>query len=154
MNSAGVAAPFAPYAGTTTLRASTDLEADGANLIRDGYILVGTSVYEGREPITPTQIITQGEKVRADLVLYQRGRGISRAAVAIADRPEPDPGPPPSGAPDAGTSGPGAATVTTTHPRDAVPNRPGTFATSMVPTARLPVHSATFWRKRMTPSLP
>jgi len=124
------------------------------NLTRDGYIQVGTSVYEGREPVTPAQIIAQGEQVRADLVLYQRGRGISRASVAIADRADPEPMPHPSGAPNAGTQGYSAATITTTHPRDGVPNRPGTISTSMVPTERLPVHSATFWRKRMPLSQP
>lgn len=152
VDSAGAAARFVPYAGRTTLQASTDLEGDGENLTRDGYVLVGSSVYEGRETVTPAQIIAQGEKVRADLVLYQSGRGISRAAVAIADRAEPPLMPHPSGAPSAGTPGHGGATVTTTRQRDGVPNRPGTISTSMVPTDRLPVHSATFWRKRMTPS--
>lgn len=150
--SAGIAAPFAPPAGTTTLRASDNLESDGVNLIQDGYLLVGTSVYEGREPVTPAQIVAQGEKVRADVVLYQRGRGISRAAVAIADRADPDRVPHSSGAPAAGTPGHGIATVATTHQRDGVPDRPGTISTSMVPTDRLPLHSATFWRKQMLPS--
>lgn len=151
-DAAGGATPFAPYAGRTTLQASTDLEGDGVNLTRDGYIQVGTSVYEGREPVTSAQIIAQGEQVRADLVLYQRGRGISRAAVPIADRAEPDPLPHASGVANAGTQGHGPATVTTTRQQDGVPNRPGTISTTMVPTDRLPVHSATFWRKRVTAS--
>ncbi len=154
VDSAGGGAHFMPYAGKTTLQDSTDLERDGVSLTRDSYILVGTSVYEGKEPVTPAQIIAQGEKVRADVVLYQSGKGISRPAVPIADRAELSPAPNQIGAPRVGTYGHGAATVTTTHRRDAVPNRPGTISTSMVTTDRLPVHSATFWRKQMNPAKP
>ncbi len=83
VESARVVGSLAPYSGTTTLQPSTDLESDGANLTRDGYVQIGASFYEGREPVTRAQIVTQGERVQADLVLYQNGRGISRAAVAI-----------------------------------------------------------------------
>jgi len=151
-DSAGVEGSFAPYSGTTRLLASTDLEGDGVNLTRDGYIMVGTSVYEGREPVTAAQLVAQGGKVRADVVLYRSGTGISRAAVATADNAEPFQAFHPSGAPNVGTHGSSAATISGTRQVDAVPNRPGTISTSMVPTVRLPVHTATFWRKRISTS--
>lgn len=152
---AGVETPFEPYAGKTKLQGSTNLEGDGMNLKRDGYLIIGRFIYEGNAPITGAQIIAQGQKVQADMILYRTGRGMSRMAVPITDDAELPQAPHQTGMPNAGTLGDGTATFPTmSHQGDAVPNRAGTISTSMVPTVRLPVHEATFWRKRMTPSKP
>src|SRR6188474_1520539 len=59
-----------PYSGVTKIFSTNDHERDGAVLAQRGYIVLGESSFEGGVSVTDAQLMEQGKKVGADIVLY------------------------------------------------------------------------------------
>src|ERR1700747_1498367 len=58
---------FPAYSGTTRVASSSDLKSDTKDAFRNGYVLIGESVFQG-PPASPNALMYQAKKVGADLV--------------------------------------------------------------------------------------
>ena len=140
-----------PYSGVTKIFSTNDHQRDGAVLAQRGYVMVGESGFEGGVSVTDAQLMEQGKKVGADIVLYSsKYQGSSQTAVPFMQyHPGQNSTTYSSGTANASAYGTGGSAYgTATYSGTSTTTSPGTFSTTMVPvTVHRYSYGVTFWRK-------
>lgn len=146
-----------PYSGTTKLFTTTNHQRDGDSLMQRGYILLGESSFEGAARVTESQILEQGKKVGADIVLYSADfRGSSQVAMPLMQyNPGASSTTYTSGTVNANAYGAGGSAYgTANYSGYSTATTPGSFSTTSVPmTLRHYAHGASYWRRGRPPIL-
>lgn len=138
-----------PYSGSTRIITTSDPAADGANLMRSGYVCIGQAAFQGLAH-TEDSIKAQGQKVGADVVMYRSGYlGSQQASMPwIQYNPGQTYTTYSSGAVSANAYGSGGyAYGTGNYYGSSTTTTPGTFNTQFVPvTIHRYQYEAAFWR--------
>jgi membrane-associated protease RseP (regulator of RpoE activity) len=141
-----------PHVGKSMIYTTNDMDRDGQNLLRRGYLLLGVSGFQGGGAVTDAMLMEQAEEVGADVVLYaSKHLGSVQTAVPYMQyHPGQTSTTNSSGSVNANAynSGGGSAYGNANYYGTSTTTSPGTFSTTMVPvTVERYEHTATFWRK-------
>lgn len=146
-----------PYSGITKVYSSADQQKDCDILAQHGYIIIGGSEFEGSVTVTEGQLMEQGKKVGADIVLFSSNfKGSSQSVVPFVQyHPGATSTTYSSGTVHATAYGTGGrAYGTATYSGTSTTTSPGSFSTSMMPvTVHRYGYTATFLRKGRPPVL-
>jgi hypothetical protein len=146
-----------PYSGTTQVFSSNDIQKDGAELSRRGYVFLGESAFEGAGKATDGQLKEQAKTVGADIVLYRNQyEGAEQASMPQLEyHPGQNSTTYNSGTVNASAYGTGGSAYgSANYSGSSTTTSPGTFSTTMVPiTLHRYAHNALYWRKGKAPVL-
>lgn len=145
---------LAPYSGTTKIFMPSNPTNDFNNLMRNGYVLIGESSFQG-PPQSNGALMSQAKKVGADVVLVSSAYlGSQQTAVPwIQYNPGQTYTTTTSGTVNANAWGSGGyAYGTGNYYGNSTTTTPGTFSTQIIPvTVQLYSYDAGFFRKRPAP---
>lgn len=141
-----------PFSGTTQVFSSNDLQRDGKDLMRRGYLVLGESAFEAGGNNTDAQLKEQAKLVGADLVLY--ATKFERSEQSYVPLVQYNPGQTSttysSGTANANVYGSNGVSAygTANSSGYSTTTSPGTFSTQVVPiTVQRYAYNAIYWRQ-------
>lgn len=140
-----------PYSGESRVFSTSNHAVDAEKLQEKGFILLGTSSFQGASRVTEKQLLQHAKAVGADIVLFGSSYlgSDSRVVPLLKYNPGQSETTTTRGTVRANAYGTGgSASATGTYSETSTKSSQGSFSTEMVPfTYHTYAYSASFWRK-------